>query len=51
MIGSGGETVRVWLSPISAQRTGVKVATATSLLGIAGQRTWDHEVIAQMKSR
>jgi hypothetical protein len=51
VIGSGGETVRVWLSPISARRTGVKVATDKSLLGIAGQRTWDHEVIAQMKSR
>jgi len=51
VIGSGGETVRVWLHPISAHRTGVKVETDKSLLGIAGQRLWDQEVMTHMKSR
>ncbi|MBD8874357.1 hypothetical protein [Rhodanobacter sp. DHB23] len=48
VVGSGGESAAVWLSPLGPGRTAVKVSTAKSLLGILGQKNWDAEIIAEM---
>lgn len=48
VVGSGGESAAVWLSPLGASRTAVKVSTAKSLLGVLGQKNWDAEIIAEM---
>lgn len=48
LVGSGGESAGVWLSADGADKTAVKVSTAKSLLGIAGQKNWDKEIIAAM---
>src|SRR6185437_14896840 len=48
MVGSGGESAAVWLSPLGPSRTAVKVSTAKSLLGILGQKNWDAEIIAEI---
>jgi len=47
-VGSGGETVGVWLEPLGDSRTGVRVDTARSLLGIAGQRNWNDDILNEM---
>lgn len=47
-VGSGGETAGVWLSSLGDDKTSVKVSTAKSLLGIAGQKDWDKEILAEM---
>jgi len=48
-VGSGGETVGVWMNPISPDSTGVRVATQKSIAGIVGQKNWTAEVLEQMK--
>ncbi len=48
-VGSGGETVGIWLEPASAGKTGVKVDTAKSFVGYVGQKDWDTEIIAEMR--
>jgi len=48
LVGSGGESAGVWLSPVGRSKTAVKVSTAKSLLGIVGQKNWDAEIIAEM---
>lgn len=48
VVGSGGESAGVWLSPVGRNKTAVKVSTAKSLLGIVGQKNWDTEIIAEM---
>ena len=49
LVGSGGETVGVWLEPAGEQQTRVRVDTAKSFAGIVGQKNWDAEVLAQME--
>lgn len=49
VVGSGGETIKVWLKSISPTQTGVNVETNKSFVGIAGQKNWDEEVLAAMK--
>jgi hypothetical protein len=49
-VGSGGETVGVWIQPVSASKTTAKVETEKSLVGIVGQKNWDDEVIDAMRS-
>lgn len=49
VVGSGGETVKIWFTAQSAGKTAVKVKTVKSLVGIAGQRNWDSEVITAMQ--
>ena len=49
MVGSGGETVGVWLEPVGSDRTRVRVDTARSVVGIAGQRKWDTDILAAME--
>ena len=48
-VGSGGETVGVWLEPVGEQQTRVRVDTAKSFVGIVGQKNWDAEVLGQME--
>lgn len=46
---SGGETIGVWINPVGKDKVDVKVNTAKSRLGIVGQKTWNNELIAEMK--
>jgi len=48
VVGSGGESAGVWLSSLGSDRTSVKVSTAKSFAGMAGQKNWDKEIIAEM---
>ena len=48
LVGSGGESAGVWLSPLGTDKTSVKVDTAKSFAGMAGQKSWDKEIIAEM---
>lgn len=48
VVGSGGETAGVWLEPAGADQTRVLVDTAKSLVGIAGQKNWDSDILAEM---
>ena len=47
-VGSGGESVGISLTALSANKTEVKVKTARTLVGGAGQKNWDNEVLAAM---
>jgi hypothetical protein len=48
VVGSGGESAGVWLTAIGTAKTSVKVDTAKSVLGIAGQKNWNTEILAEM---
>jgi hypothetical protein len=47
-VGSGGETVNVYLYPQSDAATQVWVETHKSFVGLAGQQGWNKQVIDQM---
>ena len=47
-VGSGGETVEVFLYPQSDNETHVWVDTDLSFVGIAGQQGWNAQVIDEM---
>ena len=47
-VGSGGETVGVWLVTQAPDKTEVKVKTAKTFVGGAGQKNWDAEVMAEI---
>ncbi len=47
-VGSGGETVKVFLYPESDNETHVWVDTDKSFVGIAGQQGWNKQVIEEM---
>lgn len=47
-VGSGGETVKVWLEALEPQKTNVKIKTEKSFVGIAGQKDWYEQVLAEM---
>jgi hypothetical protein len=47
-VGSGGETVNVYLYPQSETETHVWVETHKSFVGLAGQQGWNKQVIDQM---
>lgn len=49
-VGSGGETVKIFLYPDGPAQTRVWVDTDKSFVGIAGQQTWDDKVLAEMKN-
>ena len=49
LVGSGGETVGVWLEPLSEASTRVRVDTARSVVGIAGQKNWDQEIMKEIE--
>jgi len=48
LVGSGGETVGIWLASQGPNKTEVRVDTAKSLAGIAGQKNWDAEILNEM---
>lgn len=48
-VGSGGETVGVWLAAQAQNSTQVRVKTSKSLIGMVGQKDWDEVVLADMK--
>jgi len=50
LVGSGGETVGVWLESVTAERTRVRVDTARSFAGYVGQKKWDSEVLTEMEN-
>lgn len=50
LVGSGGETIGVWLLAINSETTQVKVDTAKSFVGMAGQKDWDDEVMASIRA-
>lgn len=49
LIGSGGETVGVWLEPLGPRRTRVQIDTVRSPVGIIGQRKWDDDVLLEIE--
>jgi hypothetical protein len=51
LVASGGETVGVWIEPVTREKTRMRVATARSLVGIVGQRSWTDEVIEAIRDR
>lgn len=48
-LSSGGETVGVWLIAQAPDKTEVRVNTAKSSFGIAGQKNWDAEILDEMR--
>ena len=48
LLGSGGETVKVFMVPQSGKLTNVWVDTDLSFVGIAGQQGWNEQVLAEM---
>ena len=51
VVGSGGETIGVWLESSGAGSTRVRVRTAKSFVGIAGQKNWDEAVLDAISGR
>ena len=49
LVGSGGETIGIWLKPVAENRTMVNVSTQKSFVGIVGQKDWSPEVLAEMQ--
>ena len=49
VVGSGGETVGIWLESLDPARTRVRINTAKSSFGILGQKTWNAEILAEME--
>ena len=47
-VGSGGETVKLFLYPQSPSETHVWVDTDLSFVGIAGQQGWNKQVIEEL---
>lgn len=48
VVGSGGETVGVWLEELGPNKTSVNVDTAKSVVGIVGQKNWNNEILSEM---
>jgi hypothetical protein len=48
LVGSGGETVKIFLYPETETETRVWVDTNLSFVGIAGQQNWSKQVLQQM---
>jgi len=49
IVGSGGETVGIWLESLDPGQTRVRINTAKSSFGILGQKSWNAEVLAAME--
>jgi hypothetical protein len=47
-VGSGGEVLSVALTSVDAGKTQAKVRTTKTMLGRAGQKVWDQQVIDEM---
>jgi hypothetical protein len=49
MVGSGGETISVYIEAKTPTSSEVKVDTAKHFVGILGQSNWDDEVLAEIE--
>ena len=49
VVGSGGETVGIWLEPETATRTRVRIDTARTFAGGAGQKIWNQDVLRALE--
>jgi hypothetical protein len=47
-VGSGGETVGIWLEPMDNSKTRVHVDTARTFAGGAGQRNWNAAILEEL---
>jgi hypothetical protein len=47
-VGSGGETAGIWIEPVDADTSRVRVDTARTFAGLAGQQNWDSEIIIEL---
>ncbi len=45
VVGSGGEELRVTLTPVDAQRTFMTATTKTGFVGGAGQKPWSCQIV------
>jgi hypothetical protein len=45
MVGSGGEELRITLTPVDAQRTFMTATTKTGFVGGAGQKPWSCQIV------
>jgi hypothetical protein len=48
-VGSGGETVGIWLESLETSKTRVRISTAKSFVGMVGQKNWDDDIRAEME--
>ena len=48
LVGSGGETVGVWLTKQAPNETEVRIDTAKSFVGIIGQKEWESDILNEM---
>lgn len=46
-VGSGGETLRVWLAEVGG-KTEVRVSTSKTFVGGAGQKNWDTQIVEEI---
>jgi len=51
LVASGGETVGIWIEPVTREKSRMRVATARSLVGIVGQKSWNDEVVDAIRDR
>lgn len=49
-VGSGGETVGIWLTEQSSDSTQVRVQTAKSFVGGLGQKNWDTKITEEIQN-
>jgi hypothetical protein len=47
-VGSGGEVLSVTLTSVDAGKTSAKIRTTKTMLGRAGQKVWDQQVVDEM---
>ncbi|MCB9747858.1 MAG: hypothetical protein H6755_05555 [Candidatus Omnitrophica bacterium] len=47
-VGSGGETIGIWLESISEDKTSVLIKNKKSFVGYVGQQNWEREIRKEM---
>jgi|SRR5215831_10341946 len=48
-VGSGGETVGIWLQQVAAAQTELSISTSKSFLGYAGQKDWSQDILEEIR--
>ena len=49
LVGSGGETVGIWITEQNAESSLVRVQTAKSFVGSLGQKNWDAKILEEIQ--